>query len=56
MKINMKNTEDKAPSGGVLPSSINNQNCNNSTGNPRIRIAVYGQHEVGKSGNLTFFY
>ena len=39
MKIIMKTSEEK---GG----SSNGQ----SSGNPKIRIAVIGQHEVGKSG------
>ncbi len=36
MKINMKNGEDKGGTGG--------------SSNNKIRIAVFGQHDVGKSG------
>lgn len=47
MKISMKNSEEK---GGSSSSSLN------GNGN-KIRIAVFGQHDVGKSGkNRKFLY
>ncbi|ODN05389.1 Ras-like protein family member 11A-like [Orchesella cincta] len=54
MKISMKNSEEKMVGGGVV-SSIGHQSSNVPNANPRIRIAVFGQHEVGKSA-LTVRY
>lgn len=48
----MRNSEEKGASSGVPTTSIGQQPSNVANGNPRIRIAVYGQHEVGKSGNF----
>jgi len=47
MKITMRNSEEKGAS-----SSNNNSNSNNNSqnSNSKLRIAVFGQHEVGKSG------
>lgn len=50
MKINMKNSEEKANSGGSTTSIGGSSTNSGLNSNPRIRIAVFGQHEVGKSG------
>lgn len=57
MKISMKNNNSEDKSGGTHgPNSIGHQNGNSTNGNTRIRIAVFGQHEVGKSGKNLFFF
>ena len=54
MKINMKNnSEDKSSSGAP---SIAHANGSAPNGNTKIRIAVFGQHEVGKSGKDLICY
>lgn len=52
MKINMKNSEEKGTSSGTATTIANPVISSSGNGNPRIRIAVFGQHEVGKSGKL----
>lgn len=56
MKINMKNSEEKAISGGSATSIGGNSTNSVLNSNPRIRIAVFGQHEVGKSGETNFIF
>ncbi len=51
----MKNSEEKANSGGSTTSIGGNSTNSVLSSNPRIRIAVFGQHEVGKSGETSFY-